>query len=39
MHIAKPDYAGTEGCIALAEDDLETLLGLAAYETFITITA
>ncbi|MBO6806538.1 L,D-transpeptidase family protein [Thalassospira sp.] len=39
MHIAKPDYAGTEGCVALAEDELETLLGLAAFETFITITA
>ena len=39
MHIAKPDYAGTEGCVALAEKDLETLLGLATFETFITITA
>ncbi|WP_044829864.1 L,D-transpeptidase [Thalassospira sp. HJ] len=39
MHIAKPDYSGTEGCVALAEKDLETLLGLAGYETFITINA
>ncbi|WP_081944495.1 L,D-transpeptidase family protein [Thalassospira australica] len=39
MHIAKPDYSGTEGCVALAEQDLETLLALAEYETFITITA
>ncbi|MEQ8390000.1 MAG: L,D-transpeptidase family protein [Thalassospira sp.] len=38
MHIAKPDYSGTEGCVALAEKDLETLLGLVQYETFITIT-
>jgi L,D-peptidoglycan transpeptidase YkuD (ErfK/YbiS/YcfS/YnhG family) len=37
MHIAKPDYSGTEGCVALAEKDLETLLGLATFETFITI--
>lgn len=39
MHIAKPDYTGTEGCVALAEKDLETVLGLAEYETFITVTA
>ncbi|HAY50255.1 L,D-transpeptidase family protein [Thalassospira sp.] len=37
MHIAKPDYSGTEGCIALAEQDLETLLGLAQYDTYISI--
>ncbi|WP_417827404.1 L,D-transpeptidase family protein [Thalassospira sp.] len=37
MHIAKPDYSGTEGCVALAEKDLETLLELAGHETFITI--
>lgn len=37
MHIAKPGYSGTEGCVALAEKDLETLLELAGYETFITI--
>lgn len=39
MHIARPDYAGTEGCIALAEKDLETLLALADYDTFITISS
>lgn len=39
MHIAKPDYSGTEGCVALKEKDLETLLALAGHETFITITA
>ncbi|MDG4718561.1 MULTISPECIES: L,D-transpeptidase family protein [Thalassospira] len=38
MHIARPDYRGTEGCIALSEPDLETLLGLAQNETFIRIT-
>ena len=37
IHIARPDYRGTEGCIALSEPDLETLLGLAHYETFIRI--
>ena len=26
MHIAKPDYAGTEGCIALAQADLLSIL-------------
>ncbi|WP_336079769.1 L,D-transpeptidase family protein [Thalassospira sp. CH_XMU1448-2] len=38
MHIAKPDYSGTEGCIALSEQDLETLLGLVQYETYICIS-
>jgi L,D-peptidoglycan transpeptidase YkuD (ErfK/YbiS/YcfS/YnhG family) len=38
MHIAKPDYSGTEGCVALAEKDLEALLRAAEYETFVTIT-
>ena len=29
MHIAKPNYAGTEGCIALKEKDLlEVLAGI-----------
>ncbi len=26
LHIAKPDYAGTEGCVALAQEDLLRLL-------------
>lgn len=30
LHIAKPGYAPTEGCVALARADLETLLRLAA---------
>jgi len=29
MHIAKPDYAPTEGCVALARADLEALLAAA----------
>lgn len=39
MHVAKPDYRGTEGCVALAEPDLETVLSLVEYETYITINA
>jgi L,D-peptidoglycan transpeptidase YkuD (ErfK/YbiS/YcfS/YnhG family) len=30
LHLAKPGYAPTEGCIALARPDLEALLALAA---------
>lgn len=26
LHVARPDYSGTEGCIALSRDDLLTLL-------------
>lgn len=26
MHVAKPDYSGTEGCVALSEPDLRALL-------------
>ena len=37
MHVAKPDYSGTEGCVALSEPDLETVLRLATYDTYITI--
>jgi L,D-peptidoglycan transpeptidase YkuD (ErfK/YbiS/YcfS/YnhG family) len=37
MHIARPDYRGTEGCVALSEPDLETILDLAQNETFIRI--
>ena len=29
LHLAKPDYAPTEGCIALARPDLEAVLALA----------
>ena len=39
MHIAKPDYSGTEGCVALAKDDLlEVLAGVDA-NTLIQISA
>lgn len=35
LHLARPDYAPTEGCIALAERDLRALLaaGVTAVET------
>ena len=29
LHVAKPDYAPTEGCIALALEDLKTVLNVA----------
>ncbi|WP_417814987.1 L,D-transpeptidase family protein [Thalassospira alkalitolerans] len=37
MHIARPDYTGTEGCIALAEPDLETVLSMCTPESYIRI--
>lgn len=30
MHIARPDFSGTEGCVALRRDDLLRLLSCAA---------
>jgi L,D-peptidoglycan transpeptidase YkuD (ErfK/YbiS/YcfS/YnhG family) len=30
LHLAKPDFSPTEGCVAVAGDDLEALLELAA---------
>jgi L,D-peptidoglycan transpeptidase YkuD (ErfK/YbiS/YcfS/YnhG family) len=30
LHLAKPDYSPTEGCVALARPDLEALLAAAA---------
>lgn len=39
MHIAKPGYNGTEGCIALAEADLLEILGDCGPSTTITIAA
>jgi L,D-peptidoglycan transpeptidase YkuD (ErfK/YbiS/YcfS/YnhG family) len=30
LHLAKPDYSPTEGCVALARADLEALLAVAA---------
>jgi L,D-peptidoglycan transpeptidase YkuD (ErfK/YbiS/YcfS/YnhG family) len=34
LHVARPDYAPTEGCVALAERDLRTVLaaGLTGLE-------
>lgn len=37
MHIAKPDYAPTEGCIALSRDDLFALLRLCNEEDVLHI--
>ncbi len=37
MHIARPDYSGTEGCVALAEHDLETVLSMCTTESYIRI--
>jgi len=38
LHLAKPDYAPTEGCIALARDDLEALLAIAKPGDQVLIT-
>lgn len=37
LHIAKPDYCGTEGCIALAKNDLLEILPLLSPELHIEI--
>ena len=37
IHVATPDYAPTEGCIALAKNDLRTLLPKWSTETKIEI--
>jgi L,D-peptidoglycan transpeptidase YkuD (ErfK/YbiS/YcfS/YnhG family) len=37
LHIARPDFRPTAGCIALAEPDLEELLGLAGTGAAIDI--
>ena len=39
MHIAKPDYSPTEGCVALAKDDLLALLADCETETYLSVTA
>jgi L,D-peptidoglycan transpeptidase YkuD (ErfK/YbiS/YcfS/YnhG family) len=39
LHIARPDYSPTEGCIAIAREVLPVLLGLLGPESFITIRA
>jgi L,D-peptidoglycan transpeptidase YkuD (ErfK/YbiS/YcfS/YnhG family) len=37
LHVAQPDYAGTEGCIAVAREVLIPLLGLLGPGSTITI--
>ena len=37
IHVARPDYGPTEGCIALARDDLITLLTACGADTFVKI--
>ena len=39
LHLAKLDYSGTEGCIALAKEDLLEILNHCSTETTITIKA
>ncbi|MBL4614301.1 MAG: L,D-transpeptidase family protein [Magnetovibrio sp.] len=39
IHVAKPNYAPTEGCIALKLDDLLKLLRMCTKTSFITIPA
>ena len=39
LHVAKPGYAPTEGCVALARPDLDALLALAAPGDSIAIAA
>ena len=37
LHLAKPDYAPTEGCIALARPDLEAVLALAGPDSVLEV--
>jgi L,D-peptidoglycan transpeptidase YkuD (ErfK/YbiS/YcfS/YnhG family) len=37
LHLARPDHAPTEGCIALGRADMEALLALATLESAIII--
>ena len=39
LHLARPDYAPTEGCVALARADLEALLAVAGPEDALEIMA
>ena len=39
LHVARPDYSGTEGCIAIDRDALIPLLGLLGPGSTITIKA
>ena len=38
MHVAKPDYSGTEGCVALALPDLLTVLEVATPGSAVEIS-
>jgi L,D-peptidoglycan transpeptidase YkuD (ErfK/YbiS/YcfS/YnhG family) len=37
LHVAKPQYAPTEGCVALARDDLLALIEACGGETWLTV--
>ena len=37
MHCARPDYSGTEGCVALHQDDLIMLLQMADKDSSVNI--
>ncbi len=39
LHVARPDYAPTQGCVALALGDLTWLLKGVAHETRLCVTA
>jgi L,D-peptidoglycan transpeptidase YkuD (ErfK/YbiS/YcfS/YnhG family) len=36
LHLARPDYAPTEGCVALASDDLRRVLAMGLTEILVT---
>ena len=38
LHLARPDYAPTEGCVALAEPDLRALLAQAGPASLLRVT-
>jgi len=37
MHVAQPDFAPTEGCVALSRENLLSILAACAAETWITV--
>jgi L,D-peptidoglycan transpeptidase YkuD (ErfK/YbiS/YcfS/YnhG family) len=37
LHLARPDFSATQGCVALARDDLQALLALAKPGDVLTI--
>ena len=39
MHIAQPDWRGTEGCVALAQQDLLEIVKNCDINTFININS